>query len=61
MTQRVVIVGAGHAAAQLAPSLRKQGWEGEIVILAVVLPVTAMWIKHGSIKSVKQVVLRKSC
>ena len=33
MTRRVVIVGAGHAAAQLAPSLRKQGWEGEIVII----------------------------
>lgn len=33
MTQRVIIVGAGHAAAQLAPSLRKQGWEGEIVII----------------------------
>lgn len=61
MTQRMVIVGAGHAAAQLAPSLRKQGWEGEIVILVVVLPVTAMWIKHSLIKSVKQVVRRKSC
>lgn len=33
MTRRVVIVGAGHAAAQLAPSLRKQGWEDEIVII----------------------------
>lgn len=33
MTQRVIIVGAGHAAAQLAPSLRKQGWEGEIAII----------------------------
>ncbi len=33
MPERVIIVGAGHAAAQLAPSLRKQGWEGEIVII----------------------------
>lgn len=33
MTQRVIIVGAGHAAAQLAPSLRKQGWEGEILMI----------------------------
>ncbi len=33
MNQRVIIVGAGHAAAQLAPSLRKYGWEGEILVL----------------------------
>ena len=31
--QKVIIIGAGHAAAQLAPSLRKQGWEGEILII----------------------------
>lgn len=28
-----VIVGASHAAAQLAPSLRQEGWEGEIIII----------------------------
>lgn len=31
--QKVIIIGAGHAAAQLAPSLRKQGWKGEILII----------------------------
>lgn len=29
-----VIVGAGHAAAQLAPSLRQSGWTGRIVLIA---------------------------
>jgi 3-phenylpropionate/trans-cinnamate dioxygenase ferredoxin reductase subunit len=33
MRGRVIIVGAGHAAAQLAPSLRKEGWAGEIVVI----------------------------
>jgi 3-phenylpropionate/trans-cinnamate dioxygenase ferredoxin reductase subunit len=33
MTQRVVIVGAGHAAAQLALSLRQYGWEGAVLIV----------------------------
>lgn len=31
--EKVIIIGAGHAAAQLAPSLRKQGWKGEILII----------------------------
>lgn len=31
--QKAIIVGAGHAAAQLAPRLRKQGWSGEILII----------------------------
>ena len=31
--QKVIIIGAGHAAAQLAPSLRKQGWKGEILVI----------------------------
>lgn len=31
--KRCVIVGASHAAAQLAPSLRQQGWEGEILVI----------------------------
>lgn len=33
MVQRVVIVGAGHAAAQLSLSLRQYGWEGEVLII----------------------------
>lgn len=33
MTQTCVIVGASHAAAQLAPSLRQEGWEGRIVVI----------------------------
>lgn len=33
MNQRAIIIGAGHAAAQLAPSLRQYGWEGEILVL----------------------------
>ena len=28
-----VIVGAGHAAAQLGPSLRKEGWQGRILMV----------------------------
>lgn len=33
MTQTCIIVGASHAAAQLVPSLRQEGWEGEIVLI----------------------------
>jgi 3-phenylpropionate/trans-cinnamate dioxygenase ferredoxin reductase component len=33
MKQRCVIVGASHAAAQLAASLRQEGWEGEVQII----------------------------
>jgi 3-phenylpropionate/trans-cinnamate dioxygenase ferredoxin reductase subunit len=33
MTQTCVIVGASHAAAQLAPILRQEGWEGRIVVI----------------------------
>ena len=33
MTERVIIVGASHAAAQLAPSLRQEGWTGDIWII----------------------------
>ncbi|MCK9503812.1 MAG: FAD-dependent oxidoreductase [Porticoccaceae bacterium] len=32
-TQKCIIVGASHAAAQVAPTLRQQGWEGSITIL----------------------------
>lgn len=32
MTERVLIVGGGHAAGQCAASLRQKGWAGEIVI-----------------------------
>lgn len=31
--KRCVIVGASHAAAQVAPSLRQNGWEGSIAII----------------------------
>lgn len=34
MTSRCIIVGGSHAAAQLAPSLRQEGWEGEILIVS---------------------------
>ena len=33
MTNRCVIVGAGHGAAEIGAALRKEGWEGEIVIV----------------------------
>ena len=33
MSQICVIVGAGHAAAQLAPSLRQEGWSGRILVV----------------------------
>lgn len=31
--QRAVIVGASHAGAQLAASLRQEGWDGEVVLV----------------------------
>lgn len=33
MTNRCIIVGASHAAAQLAASLRQEGWDGEILMI----------------------------
>ncbi len=33
MTKRCVIVGAGHAAAQLSVSLRQEGWDGDILVI----------------------------
>ena len=33
MSQTCVIIGASHAAAQLAPTLRKEGWEGRIIVV----------------------------
>lgn len=33
MADRVIIVGGGHAAAQLAPSLRQEGWQGDILVI----------------------------
>lgn len=32
-TKRCIIVGASHAAAQVAPTLRQHGWEGSITII----------------------------
>ena len=33
MSETFVIVGASHAAAMLAPSLRQQGWQGQIIVV----------------------------
>ncbi len=33
MSQTCVIIGASHAAAQLAPTLRQEGWQGRIIII----------------------------
>lgn len=33
MQGNCIIVGASHAAAQLAPSLRQEGWQGRIIII----------------------------
>lgn len=33
MTKTCIIIGAGHAAAQLAPSLRQEGWDGKIILI----------------------------
>ncbi len=33
MNKRVVIVGASHAGAQLASSLRQEGWQGQILMI----------------------------
>jgi len=33
-TDRVVIIGASHAGAQLCTSLRQEGWSGEIVLIS---------------------------
>lgn len=33
MTKRCIIVGASHAAAQLAASLRQESWDGEILMI----------------------------
>lgn len=33
MQGNCIIIGASHAAAQLAPSLRQEGWEGRIIIV----------------------------
>lgn len=33
MTKTCIIVGAGHAAAQMSASLRQEGWEGDILMI----------------------------
>jgi 3-phenylpropionate/trans-cinnamate dioxygenase ferredoxin reductase subunit len=33
MSETCVIIGASHAAAQLAPTLRQEGWQGRIIIV----------------------------
>lgn len=33
MTKTCVIIGASHAAAQLAPALRQEGWKGNILVI----------------------------
>jgi 3-phenylpropionate/trans-cinnamate dioxygenase ferredoxin reductase subunit len=34
MTKRCIIIGASHATAQLIPSLRQEGWDGEILVIS---------------------------
>lgn len=34
MTQTCIIIGASHATAQLIPSLRQEGWEGDILVVS---------------------------
>lgn len=34
MSQTCILVGASHAAAQLIPGLRQEGWEGEILVIS---------------------------
>lgn len=34
MTQRCIVIGASHAAAQLIASLRQEGWDGEILVIS---------------------------
>ncbi|NKB36667.1 MAG: pyridine nucleotide-disulfide oxidoreductase [Gammaproteobacteria bacterium] len=33
MSQTCIIIGASHAAAQLAPTLRQEGWQGRILVI----------------------------
>ncbi|GAB3100612.1 FAD-dependent oxidoreductase [Aestuariicella hydrocarbonica] len=33
MSKTCIIIGASHAAAQLAPSLRQEGWDGKILVI----------------------------
>ena len=33
MSQTCIVIGASHAAAQLAPTLRQEGWEGRIIVI----------------------------
>lgn len=33
MSETCVIIGASHAAAQLAPTLRQEGWQGRIIVV----------------------------
>jgi len=33
MSKTCIVIGASHAAAQLAPSLRQQGWDGRIIVI----------------------------
>ena len=33
MNKSIVIVGAGHAAAELVSALRQQGWQGGIILI----------------------------
>ena len=33
MPKTCIIIGASHAAAELAPSLRQEGWDGRILII----------------------------
>lgn len=65
MQQRAIIVGASHAGAQLAVSLRQHGWTGEIVMfgdepyLPYHRPPLSKGFLDGS-KSVDDILIRKA-
>ena len=34
MTQKCIIIGASHAAAQLITSLKQEGWKGDVLVIS---------------------------
>jgi len=57
MSQTCIIVGASHAAAQLAPSLRQEGWTGKILLIGdePYLPYHRPPLSKGFLSGAKQV------
>jgi len=56
MSEHCIIIGASHAAAQLASSLRQEGWEGKISIVGdePYMPTTARHYQKLSLLARKQ-------